>query len=218
MGEEGFEISTQPSPRKKSTRKKSRKSKKTLDSKVEKEKMVNAKLLALKGDLRRAENKLKSGERSAFWWGDGSVFPFGYDVQPDKDKVRSIKSEIVHLQRGGTALQTSIGNINAAMVAEENLDYRKAIDLFDQVGLGSEAKRIRKKMTDEGKVKVDQTVVHGDYIDDRDTIIKDSVVSKSSIGAGGDDNFVRLEKLTEMKKEGLITDEEFEKMKRNIIG
>jgi len=40
MSEEDFEISIQPSPRKKSTRKKSRKSKKALDSKVEKEKMV----------------------------------------------------------------------------------------------------------------------------------------------------------------------------------
>jgi hypothetical protein len=40
VDEEDFEISTQPSPRKKSTRKKSRKSKKALDSKVEKEKMV----------------------------------------------------------------------------------------------------------------------------------------------------------------------------------
>ena len=39
MDEEDFEISIQPSPKKKSTRKKSRKSKKALDSKVEKEKM-----------------------------------------------------------------------------------------------------------------------------------------------------------------------------------
>ena len=40
MDEEDFEISIQPSPKKKSTRKRSRKSKKALDSKVEKEKMV----------------------------------------------------------------------------------------------------------------------------------------------------------------------------------
>lgn len=42
MGEENFEISIQPSSRKKSTRKKSRKSKKASDNKVEvgKEKMV----------------------------------------------------------------------------------------------------------------------------------------------------------------------------------
>ena len=40
MNEEDFEISIQPSPKKKSTRKRSKKSKKALDSKVDKEKMV----------------------------------------------------------------------------------------------------------------------------------------------------------------------------------
>ena len=138
----------------------------------------------------------------------GIAFMYGYDEKGGEAKINSIKSNIGNINSEITALQTSIENINAAMVAEENLDYRKAIDLFDQVGLGSEAKRIRKKMTDEGKVKVDQTVVHGDYIDDRDTtyvddrdtIIKDSVISKSNVGAGGDDKFTKLKELTEMKE------------------
>ena len=103
------------------------------------------------------------------------------------------------------------------MVAEENLDYRKAIDLFDQVGLGSEAKRIRKKMKDEGKVKVDQTVVHGDYVDDRDTIVKDSVINRSNVG-GGSSKMQELEKLAEMKEKGLIDDDEFKQMKKEILG
>ena len=30
--------------------------------------------------------------------------------------------------------------------------------------------------------KVDQTVVHGDYVDDRDTIVKDSVLNRSNVG------------------------------------
>ena len=66
-------------------------------------------------------------------------------------------------------------------------------------------------------MKVDQTVVHGDYVDDRDTIIKDSVISKSNIGAGGSSKMQELKELTEMKKEGMITAEEFEKMKKRII-
>ena len=69
-----------------------------------------------------------------------------------------------------------------------------------------------------GSVKVDQTVVHGDYVDDRDTIIKDSVVSRSNIGAGGDDKFARLEKLTEMKDKGLIDESEYKQMKKEILG
>ena len=106
------------------------------------------------------------------------------------------------------------------------LRYKEAIDIWEELGRHDEAKRVRKKIRDEGRVKVDQTVVHGDYvddrdttyIDDRDTIIKDSVVSKSNIGAGGDDKFARLERLTEMKKEGLIDDAEFKQMKKEILG
>ena len=60
--------------------------------------------------------------------------------------------------------------------------------------------RVRKLKFERGAVKVEQNVVHGDYVDDRDTIIKDSVVSKSNIGSGGDDKFTKLKELTEMKK------------------
>ena len=63
-----------------------------------------------------------------------------------------------------------------------------------------------------------KTEIHGDYVDDRDTIVKDSVISKSNIGAGGDDKFSRLEKLTEMKDKGLIDDDEFKQMKKEILG
>ena len=186
---------------------------------------ANARLLTLRSDLPEAEKKLKLSKASALFWGVKGTNFFGleYDLHADKDKVSSIKSEISNINSEITALQTSIGNINAAMVAEENLDYRKAIDLFDQVGLGSEAKRIRKKMTDEGKVKVDQTVVHGDvvhgdYIDDRDTIVKDSVLNRSNVGVGGDDKFTKLKELTEMKEKGLIDDAEFKQMKKEILG
>jgi hypothetical protein len=74
-----------------------------------------------------------------------------------------------------------------------------------------------RKMKEKSKFKVDQTIVHGDYVDDRDTIVKDSVINRSNIGAGGDDKFARLEKLTEMKKEGLIDDAEFKQMKKEIM-
>jgi hypothetical protein len=180
---------------------------------------ANAKLPTLRSDLREAEKKLKSGEKSAMWWGDSSVFwtPWGYDLQADENNVSYIELKISNIKSEIAMLQTSIGNINAAMVAEENLDYRKAIDLFDQVGLGSEAKRIRKKMKDEGKVKVDQTVVHGDYVDDRDTIVKDSVINRSNVG-GGSSKMQELEKLAEMKEKGLIDDDEFKQMKKEILG
>ena len=105
------------------------------------------------------------------------------------------------------------------------LRYKEAIDIWEELGRHDEAKRVRKKIRDEGRVKVDQTVVHGDYvddrdttyIDDRDTIIKDSVVSKSNIGAGGDDKFSKLKELKEMFDSGFISKEEMEEMKKEIL-
>ena len=106
------------------------------------------------------------------------------------------------------------------------LRYKEAIDIWEELGRHDEAKRVRKKIRDEGRVKVDQTVVHGDYvddrdttyIDDRDTIIKDSVISKSNIGAGGDDKFAKLKELKEMFDSGFISKEEMEEMKKEILG
>ena len=71
-----------------------------------------------------------------------------------------------------------------------------------------------------------KTEVHGDYvddrdttyIDDRDTIVKDSVISRSNIGAGVDDKFTKLKELTEMKEKGFIDDDEFKQMKKEILG
>ena len=64
-----------------------------------------------------------------------------------------------------------------------------------------------------GSVKVAQKVVHGDEV----TEIKDSVLNRSNVG-GGTSKMQELEKLTEMKKEGLIDDDEFKQMKKEILG
>ena len=73
-------------------------------------------------------------------------------------------------------------------------------------------------MRDDGKVKVDQTVVHGDYVDDRDTIVKDSVVNKSNIGAGGKTKGERIKLIKELLDSGAIDDAEFKQMKKEILG
>ena len=101
---------------------------------------------------------------------------------------------------------------------EEHLDYETAIEIYEEHYMPEEAARVRKIIAEQNKVKVDQTVVHGDYVDDRDTIVKDSVVNKSNIGAGGDDKFTKLKELKEMFSEGLIDDDEFKQMKKEILG
>ncbi|MDP6847139.1 MAG: hypothetical protein QF366_05850, partial [Candidatus Poseidoniia archaeon] len=77
--------------------------------------------------------------------------------------------------------------IDDAQDKEEHLDYDGAIAAYEEIGDKKSAKRVRKLVAEQSAVKVDQTVVHGDYVDDRDTtyvddrdtIIQDSVVSKS---------------------------------------
>ena len=104
---------------------------------------------------------------------------------------------------------------NEAYAREENLDNAGAIRIWERLGNRSEAKRIRLKMREEGKVKVDQTVVHGDQV--TKTEIKDSVLNRSNIGANSDDKINKLEKIVEMKDKGIIDDAEFKQMKKEIL-
>jgi len=105
-----------------------------------------------------------------------------------------------------------------ALDKEEHLDYDGAIKIYEEIGDKKSAKRVRKLKTEEGAVKIDQTVVHGDYVDDRDTIVKDSVINKSNIGTNGEDKFTKLKELKEMLSEGLIDEDEFKQMKKEILG
>ena len=66
-------------------------------------------------------------------------------------------------------------------------------------------------------VNIEQTVVHGDYIDDRDTIVKDSVLNRSNIG-GGSSKAEELQRVADLKEKGLIDDDEFKQMKKEILG
>jgi hypothetical protein len=106
------------------------------------------------------------------------------------------------------------------------LRYKEAIDIWEGLGRHGEAKRVRKKMRDEGRVKVDQTVVHGDYVDDRDTtyvddrdtIVKDSVINRSNVGSGGKSKAEQIKEIKELLDSGAIDDDEFQQMKKEILG
>ena len=64
-----------------------------------------------------------------------------------------------------------------------------------------------------GSVKVAQKVVQGDEF----TEIKDSVLNRSNVG-GGSSKMQELKELKQMLAEGLIDDDEFKQMKKEIIG
>ena len=102
---------------------------------------------------------------------------------------------------------------NQAYEREKARDYEPAIHIWENLGEIEEAARVRKLQAELGSVKVAQKVVQGDEV----TEIKDSVINRSNVG-GGTSKMQELEKLTEMKKEGLIDDDEFKQMKKEILG
>jgi len=99
----------------------------------------------------------------------------------------------------------------------KHLDYDKAIEIYESIGDKEGAAKARKLKAEQGAVKVDQTVIHGDYVDDRDTIVKDSVINKSNIGTGGKSRAEELREAKALLDEGVIDDEEFKHMKKEIL-
>ncbi len=104
---------------------------------------------------------------------------------------------------------------NLAFQKEKALNYSEAAKIWEELGEIKEAARIRKIIAEQSKIKVDQTVVQGDQI--TKTEIKDSVLNRSNIGVGSDDKIAKLEKIANLKKEGLIDDAEFKQMKKEIL-
>jgi len=99
---------------------------------------------------------------------------------------------------------------------EEALDYDSAIVIWEELGKIEEAARVRALKAEQSSVKVAQKVVHGDEV--TKTEIKDSVVSKSNIGSGGDDKIAKIKELKELHDSGHIDDDEFKQMKKEILG
>ena len=101
--------------------------------------------------------------------------------------------------------------------------YDKANEFYKYHDMLEEAAAIRRKKAEMAGSK---TIVHGDYVDDRDTtyvddrdtIIQDSVVSKSNIGAGGKSKAEDLREAKSLFEEGLIDESEYKQMKKEILG
>ena len=110
--------------------------------------------------------------------------------------------------------QKRIAMRHKANERERALDYDSAIDIWEELGQIDQAARVRKLKAD---LAAPKTVIHGDYVDDRDTIVNDSVVNRSNIGIGSS-KMQKLEKLNNMREKGAIDDDEFKQMKKEILG
>ena len=95
---------------------------------------------------------------------------------------------------------------------EEAKDYEAAIQIWESLGEIKEAARVRDMRAEMGAVKVAQKVIQGDEV----TEIKDSVLNRSNVG-GGSSKMQELKDLTEMKEKGLIDEDEFKQMKKEIL-
>ena len=109
--------------------------------------------------------------------------------------------------------QKRIAMRHKANERERALDYDSAIDIWEELGQIDQAARVRKLKAD---LAAPKTVIHGDYVDDRDTIVNDSVVNRSNIGTGSS-KIQKLEKLNNMREKGLIDDDEFRQMKKDLL-
>jgi len=135
-----------------------------------------------------------------------------------RKKRKTEETKIAKEKAEAERLQDALDAKGRAKVREQARDYDTAIQIWEELGEIKEAARIRKLKAEQGAVKIDQTVVQGDYVDDRDTIVKDSVVNKSNIGAGGKSKAEEIKEIKELLDSGAIDDAEFKQMKKEILG
>ena len=137
------------------------------------------------------------------------------DMEPQIElREAQRKAEEEEKQLRNEREQKRIAMRHKANERERALDYDSAIDIWEELGQIDQAARVRKLKAD---LAAPKTVIHGDYVDDRDTIVNDSVVNKSNIGSGSS-KMQKLEKLNNMREKGAIDDEEFKQMKNEILG
>ena len=99
---------------------------------------------------------------------------------------------------------------------EKLLEFDAAAEIYKELMMDDDVIRVRKLKSEQGAVKVDQTVVHGDQV--TKTEIKDSVLNRSNVGSGGDDKLTKIKELKELHDAGAIDDDEFKQMKKEILG
>ena len=98
---------------------------------------------------------------------------------------------------------------------EKLLEYDEAANIYKELGMDDDTIRVRKLKAEQGSVKVTQKVVHGDEV--TKTEIKDSVLNRSNVG-GGTSKAEQLREAKSLFEEGLIDDDEFKQMKKEILG
>ena len=158
---------------------------------------------------------------------DSENFSLRYEALEEIHKALAVLGEresVLHIVRKfksdeeNSEIKEIIDDIDTEILGEVFVSlelYDDAEKLYTKNGMLEEAASVRRKIAEMSGSK---TVVQGDYVDDRDTIVKDSVINRSNVGSGSDEKFTKLKELTEMKEKGLIDDDEFKQMKKEVLG
>jgi HEAT repeat protein len=170
-----------------------------------------AKVLGMIGDVRAVEplGKVLSHDDTGYYAAE-ALAEIG---EP------AISLLIKELKRGRSYIAPLLEKVPPAAVGAE---YER-LELYDDANewctshsMLEEAAAARRKKAEMGTIKVSQKVVHGDEV--TKTEIKDSVVSKSSIGSGGKSKSEELRDVKALLDDGIIDDAEFRQMKKEILG
>jgi len=111
--------------------------------------------------------------------------------------------------------------LNQARIYENQLDYDQALALYRELNMTSDVRRVNQAKYNRsggGEPSGNTTIIHGNYVNDNDTVVKDSVLNRSNLGGSGTSKIEELEKASGLKEKGLINDEEYEHMKKEILG
>jgi len=154
------------------------------------------------------------------------TYPIGYlskmDIYSDKiilsywgTTVKINISDISNIEKLGF-FNSLIGNNLKIIENHEkvhNISTSKTKEIIDSIEYARNNNRARNPQPIQQNIY--HNIVQGDTI--TNTEIKDSVLNRSSVG-GGSSKMEELEKLTEMKDKGVIDDDEFKQMKKEILG
>jgi hypothetical protein len=163
----------------------------------------------------RVEGQSRGGDRTDIWH---VSFPHNQNDEINKFADTFYETQKSFLQRKVDREERREKErlTRRAKERERALDYDSAIEIWEDLGAIKEAARVRKLKAEQGAVKVSQKVVHGDEVSK--TEIKDSVVSKSNIGAGGKSKAEEIKEIKELLDSGAIDAAEFRQMKKEILG
>ena len=144
----------------------------------------------------------------------GSTYTFLFE-QNQRDDVARFVNEFKRYAELDFKIEAKEKAMAKAIERETAKDYESAIKIWEKLGNISEAARIRELQADFGSVKVAQKVVHGDDI--TKTEIKDSVLNRSNVGGGKSSKAEELREAKALLDEGLINEDDYEKMKNEIL-